>query len=906
MQPLPIDPILPDLCATLRAHPSVVLEAPPGAGKTTRVPRALLDAGFAERGEILVLEPRRLAARLSARRVAEELGERVGETVGYTMRFEEAAGPATRIRFVTEGVLTRRLLVDHELRGVSAVVLDEFHERHLAGDVALALLRRLQRGARPDLRIVVMSATLDAGPIAAFLGGAPAQPAALAGAAEGLGAPAAPGPMAPIVRAEGRMFDVAIEHLPSARASAAALAGDRRAPAHWGDRTLESLVASSVKQLVDEGLDGDVLVFLPGSAEIRRSMEACAALARSADLLLLPLHGSLSTAEQDRAVRPAERRKIILSTNVAETSVTIDGVVAVIDSGLARVAAHAPWSGLPTLRVAPIARASAAQRAGRAGRTRPGRCLRLYTRGDLSSRPEHEAPEIRRLDLAETVLELCAAGVADLEGFGWLEAPPPAALTAAEALLVRLGALDERRRVTPTGRRMLRFPAHPRQARMIVEAERRGVADDGCALAALVAERDLGAPGGPREAHGRRGDARHSSDLLAALQAFEEAARARFAADRLRWLGVDPARALAVERTRKQLARLADPRRAAPPETAEAREVAQRIAILTGYPDRVGRLRRPANASGRSGREIVLAAGGTAALSEASAVDDVDLVVAVDIEERSEGRSARTVVRAASAIEADWLLDLFTDAIRDTTEATWSAAAERVEVVRRLSYDALVLDEARPALDAGGPLSRAAARELAAQARAKGWRAFAHGDALDRWLARVAFVRAHCPDAGLPDVGEGAVLTALAGLCEGRRSFAELRDADLSGAVHASLSPAQARALAELAPEAITLPGGRRARLEYTAGAPPSLASRLQDFFGMAEGPRVAGGRVPVVLHLCAPNQRPVQVTTDLSGFWARHYPAIAKELRRRYPKHAWPDDPAHAAPPSRAPLRKA
>ncbi|XXT22251.1 ATP-dependent helicase C-terminal domain-containing protein [Sorangium sp. So ce429] len=914
MQPLPIDPILPDLCATLRARPSVVLEAPPGAGKTTRVPRALLDAGFAERGEILVLEPRRLAARLSARRVAEELGERVGETVGYTMRFEEAAGPATRIRFVTEGVLTRRLLVDRELRGVSAVLLDEFHERHLAGDVALALLRRLQRGARPDLRVVVMSATLDAGPIAAFLGGPAPQPAPATGAGVDAGidagidhgAPALGAPPAPVLRAEGRMFDVAIEYLPAARASAQAHGpGDRRAPPHWGDRTLESLVASSVRQLIEEGLDGDVLVFLPGSAEIRRSMEACAALAKSEDLLLLPLHGSLSAAEQDRAVRPADRRKVILSTNVAETSVTIDGVVAVVDSGLARVASHAPWSGLPTLRVAPIARSAAAQRAGRAGRTRPGRCLRLYTRGDLAARPEHEAPEIRRLDLAETVLELCAAGVTDLEGFGWLEAPPAAGLAAAEALLVRLGALDEGRRVTPTGRRMLRFPAHPRQARMIVEAERRGVADDGCTLAALVAERDLGAPAGPREGHGRRSDARHSSDLLAALQTFEEADRARFAVDRLRWLGIDPARALAVERTRKQLSRLADHRSAAPPETAEAREIAQRIAILAGYPDRVGRLRRPANASGRSGREVVLAAGGTAALSEASVIEEVDLVVAVDIEERSEGRSARTIVRAASAIEADWLLDLFTDAIRDTTEATWNAAAERVEVVRRLSYDALVLDESRPAAGAGGPLSEAAARELAAQAKAKGWRAFVKGDALEGWLLRVAFVRAHCPDAGLPDLGEDAVLAALAALCAGRRSFAELRDADLAGAVHASLPPAKARAVAELAPESIVLPGGRRARLEYAAGAPPSLASRLQDFFGMAEGPRVAGGRVPVVLHLCAPNQRPVQVTTDLSGFWARHYPAIARELRRRYPKHAWPDDPAHAAPPTRAPLRK-
>lgn len=872
MQPLPIDPLLPDLCAALRRTGAVVLEAPPGAGKTTRAPRALLDAGFAERGEILVLEPRRLAARLAARRVAEELGEEVGGRVGYTMRFEEAAGPGTRIRFVTEGVLTRRLLADPELRGVAAVLLDEFHERHLAGDVALALLRRLQRGARPDLRLVVMSATLEAAPIAAFLG-------------DGGGED---GAAAPILRAEGRMFEVAIEHLPRA-----------------DDRPLESQIASAVRRLVEEGLDGDALVFLPGALEIRRAMEACAPIARGADLLLLPLHGALGAAEQDRAVRPADRRKVILSTNVAETSVTIDGVAAVIDSGLARVAAHAPWSGLPTLRLAPISRASAAQRAGRAGRTRPGRCLRLYTRGDLAARPEHDAPEIRRADLAEAVLELCAAGVADLEGFGWLEAPPPAAIAAAEALLARLQAIEGpadaaprptssnpgTRRITQTGRRMLRFPTHPRLSRMIVEAERRGAAGDGCALAALAGEREIGAPSARRG-----GGPRGSSDLLAALELLEEAADARFDPDRLRWMGVDPTRAAAADRVRRQLARLAD-RRAPKPGSPAALEEALLISILAGFPDRVGRLRRPANATGRAGREIVLAAGGTAALAESSVVDGVDLVVAVDVEERSEGGRARAVVRSASAIQADWLLDLFTDAIQDTTEVSWNEAAERVEVARRLSYDGLVLEETRPGKELGPELEARVAKELAARGKAKGWRSFA-GDELERWTARVAFARASCPELGLPEVGEAAIEAAIEALCAGRRSFAELRQVDLPAAVRAALDPAAARAVDEIAPDAVTLPGGRRARLEYSPGAPPSLASRLQDFFGMADGPRVARGRVPVVLHLCAPNQRPVQVTTDLSGFWARHYPAVAKELRRRYPRHAWPDDPRTARPP--------
>lgn len=351
MQPLPIDPLLPEIVASLRAHPTLVLEAPPGAGKTTRVPRALLDAGLAQRGEIVVLEPRRLATRMAARRVADELGESPGGTVGYQVRFEDVTGPRTRVRFVTEGILGRRLLASPGLDGVAAVVLDEFHERHLQGDVALALVERLRRTTRPDLRVIAMSATLATGPLAEYLG-------------------------APVLRAEGRRFEVAIEHL--------------SAP---DERPIASQVASAVRTLVAAGLDGDVLVFLPGAGEIRKAREACAKIASEADMLLVPLHGDLSPQEQDAAVRPGPRRKVILSTNVAESSVTIEGVVAVVDAGLARVASQAPWSGFPRLRVEKISRASATQRAGRAGRTRPGRCLRLYTRADLESRPDHDAPE---------------------------------------------------------------------------------------------------------------------------------------------------------------------------------------------------------------------------------------------------------------------------------------------------------------------------------------------------------------------------------------------------------------------------------------------------------------------------------------------------------------------------------
>ncbi|MDC3958298.1 ATP-dependent helicase HrpB [Polyangium jinanense] len=851
---LPIEPSLPEICTAIAERRRLVLEAPPGAGKTTRVPRALFEAGLAGAGEILVLEPRRLAARMAARRVAEEMGQKLGETVGCTMRFEDVSSSATRIRFVTEGVLTRRLVRDPALEGVSVVVLDEFHERHVHADVALALLARLTRERRKDLGLVVMSATLEADPIAAWLD-------------------------APIVRSMGRMYDVAIEHLERS-----------------DDRPLEAQVASAVRRLVREGLDGDVLVFLPGAAEIRRAGEALRPIADAEQLLVLPLHGMLTPAEQDRAVRPADRRKIILSTNVAESSVTIDGVVAVIDSGLARVASYAPWSGLPTLKVAKIARASAAQRAGRAGRTRPGRALRLFTRGDLLARPEHDAPEILRVDLAETVLELCASGVGPLEELPFLDPPPRAAVTAAEELLRRIGAIDEARRVTPLGRRMLRFPAHPRQARLIVEAEARGVAEEGCVLAALLGEREVSVSG----ASSRRGGGRveeHRSDLLHALDQLEMAELEGHAPDRLRALGLDPTRVFAVDRAVKQLARLVDHRKALRPASALDRERALLLATLAGYPDRVGRMRRPETATGRSGREIVFATGGSAVLAESSVLGAEEYVVAVDVEERTEGTKGRVVVRAASAVEADWLLDLFTDAITDTTDVRWNAAQERVEVTRRLAYEGLVLEESRVAATDPASIERIG-QALAEAACARGYRTFVRGDGLDTWLARVAFVRTHCPEAGLPVLDEPAIVGTLRALCMGRQSFAELREADLGAALGERLTAEQARRVAEWAPETMQLPGGRRLRLEYGPDGTVSAASRLQDFFGLAEGPRVARGRVPVVLHLCAPNQRPVQVTTDLAGFWERHYPAIARELRRRYPKHAWPDDPRHATPP--------
>ncbi len=511
MQPLPIDPLLPEILRALRGGPSLVIEAPPGAGKTTRVPAALVAGGLVE-GEVVVLEPRRLAARLAARRVAEELGERPGETVGYQVRFEDVSGPATRIRYVTEGLLTRRLLSDPRLAGVGAVVLDEFHERHLQGDLALALLRRLQRTARPDLKLVAMSATLDAGPVAAWLS-------------------------APSLRSEGRRFEVAVEHLTPEEAARA-------------DDRLEDKVARAVKRVLREEPDGHVLVFLPGGAEIRWCAQWLAVLAELG-VDVLPLHGDLPPEHQDRAVRPSSRRKVILSTNVAETSVTIEGVVGVVDSGLARIASHSPWSGLPTLEVRKIARAAAAQRAGRAGRTRAGRALRLYTRHDHDARAEFETPEVEREDLSEPFLALAGLGVlANPGAFEWFEEPPGAAAEAARAVLTRLGAIEAGGAITALGRRLLALPLHPRQARLAVEAADRGAATGGALLAALLGERDLRDRGA-----GGKTPPTGPSDLLELASLFEEASRARFDQERCRRLGVSPGAAQAVDRARRQVDR---------------------------------------------------------------------------------------------------------------------------------------------------------------------------------------------------------------------------------------------------------------------------------------------------------------------------------------------------------------
>jgi len=784
---LPIDAILPEIIASLDSkdskarrsndrHSNLVIEAPPGAGKTTRVPPALL--GIVT-GDVVVLEPRRIAARLAARRVAWEMGEQPGETVGYQVRFEEAVGPRTRLRFVTEGVLTRRLLSDPFLRGVGAVVLDEFHERHLESDLALALLKRLQR-TRPDLRIVVMSATLDAAPVAQYLGGCP------------------------VIRSEGTRFELSIKHLP------------------YSPKPLEVQVRDAAELLIGLEHSGDILVFLPGAAEIRRAMRECEAVARRTGLLILPLHGSLSPKEQDRALAPAPQRKLILATNVAESSVTVEGVTAVIDGGLARVATYSPWSGLPTLHVGRVSKASAKQRAGRAGRTAPGRVLRLYTEEDYLRRPEQDAPEILRVDLSQLCLDLRAMQISNVNDLDWLDAPPLPSVETAEALLNRLGVTDDGV-MDGVAQRLARYPLPPRLSRILVEAMERGVGEDGCVAAALLGS----------------GVHVEKNDLLAAIELEKD--------HRLR-------------QHIEQLRRIARPSR-----QTHHNDDALLMSVLAGFPDRVARR--------RAGNQVLLSTGASAEV--AGEPPRYEFMVALDAEDRKD--KPLPLVRMTARIEPEWLIDLFPDHVREQSGVTWNRVAERVDAVSALLYDELVIQESRGAV----PDAEAAAEMLARKALEAGIERFVDMHALDDFMGRVEFAGFETPD--LPQ--------ALRELCSGRRSFAELKSAaaDLACMLEQKIG---GRRLNEIAPARIRLQHGRQTKVHYERGKPPWIASRLQDFFGMRDTPRIGVEHTPLVVHLLAPNQRAVQTTTDLAGFWERLYPQVRRELMRRYPKHSWPERP--------------
>jgi len=839
--PLPIDAVLPELLDVLRRHPSAVLRAPTGAGKTTRVPPALLDAGLAGAGRVVVLEPRRLAARAAARRMSAERGTRLGDDVGYHVRFDRQAGPHTRIITVTPGILLRQLQDDPFLESTGVVVFDEFHERGLESDLALGMVRLIQQTVRPELRVVVMSATLAVEAVAAYLD------------------------HCPVVASEGRQYPVTIRYQP-------------RPPTE----SLAEALAAAVARLLDQTA-GDLLVFLPGVGEIRQTARALEALAEARDLAVVPLYGDLAPEQQDAALLPQARRKVVLATNVAETSVTVEGVSAVIDSGQARELQYDPAVGLDRLKLTPISRASADQRAGRAGRTGAGVCVRLWSEVSHRARPEQTEPEIRRVDLAGAVLQLLAAGEKDVLRFPWLEPPREATVAQALLLLRRLGALDEGG-VTELGRALVRLPVQPRLGRLLLEGQRLGQPQRVALAAALLAERDpFGRGPEPTTAAGHH---RTLSDVLDRLEAVEEYERSGRTATAHGTLHQGAMRFLL--QARDQLLRaLRDNTRGAARAAPDPDEVVLR-ALLAAFPDRVARRRAP------GARRGVMVGGRGVTLAPASGVTESELFVCVDVD----ASHTEAWVRLASAVQRDWLP---ADLVRTTTEVAFHPETERVTARRRVCYEDLLLEE----MPAAAPDGDEVARVLAAAASERLERVLPPDDsAAGLFRVRVRCLRAWLPELGLPAFDDAELRELLSWLCPGKRSFEELRRGDWLGVFQGRLTHPQLQAVEREAPERLEVPSGSRIALKYEPSRPPVLAVRIQEVFGLVDTPRIAAGRVRVLLHLLAPNFRPQQVTDDLASFWANTYPQVRKELRARYPKHAWPEDPL-SAPPQRGPKRR-
>ena len=839
--PLPIDEVLADVVASLQQSPALVLRAPPGAGKTTRVPPAMLDAGLAGDGQILVLQPRRVAARATAARIAAERGGRLGDEIGYQVRFESRISARTRLAVITEGILLRRLLSDPFLPNVTAVVFDEFHERSLASDLALAMVRQVQQSVRPELRIVVMSATLAAEPIAEYLDNCP------------------------VVESQGRTFPVDVRYTP-----------------HLARMPLTELVAEGV-EAITEGTAGDLLVFLPGVGEIRQCDKRLQSFAQHHGYALLQLYGDLPAEQQDAVLEPGERRKIILTTNVAETSLTIEGVTGVVDSGLARVLRYDENTGLDRLELVPISQASADQRAGRAGRTRPGVCLRLWPEAAHRSRAEYERPEIERVDLAGAILQVLCWIEPVLAAFPWFEPPNASSMQRSRLLLERLEAADKKG-VTPLGRQIAELPVHPRIGRLLLEGNRLSCLDEAAMAGALLSERDPFLRGQRLPGERRAASVRSRSDVHDRVHALEH-----FEA------GEDPESSLGalnrtaakhILRTRDQFVRLIE-RREKPAAAATTEEPFLK-AMLAAYPDRVARRREP-------GRRRGLMVGGRGVrLADEVALGDEELYVCASVD----AAGSEALVRQASAVERAWLpLD------RTTTETVveFDDATGKVTARKRTTFDGLLLEETQAALPGQAEIAAA----LAAAAAERLESAFASDDeAVAGFRTRVQCLAAWMPDLQLPALDDAQLRALLPELAADCRSLAEMRRAPWLQAMRNLFTWQQLQSIDREAPERIEVPSGSQIAVQYELGRPPVLAVRIQEVFGMLQTPRIAGGRVAVLMHLLAPNTRVAQVTDDLASFWANTYAMVRKDLRARYPKHSWPENPFEAEAQKR-PARK-
>lgn len=862
---LPIDEIIPEVVAVLRQHPAVVIQAPPGAGKTTRIPLALIDAGLGHNKRLVMLEPRRIAARTAALQLARQRQQPVGQSVGYQVRFERKVSAQTEILVVTEGILPRLLVSDPYLESVSILVFDEFHERSLDNDFALGIARLLQKTVRPDLRIVVMSATLHTPTIAQFLDNCP------------------------IVTSQGRQYPVDIQYQP------------RTSHQPWS-----TAIVQATQRLLDH-TPGDLLVFLPGVAEIKQTQRELLKLPQFADIHVLPLYGDLPAEQQDEALRKSTQRRIVLATNVAETSVTVDGVTAVVDSGWARVKRFDSSIGLDRLELSPISQSSADQRAGRAGRQQPGVCVRLWSAAQQATRPAFIEPEIQRVDLAHTILQLLAYGEATVDSFPWLDPPKPRSVQKAVTFLQQMKAISggdndsptapqsAPLQLTPLGKQLAQLPVQPRIGRLLLASQQFGCVPYATLAAALLSERSPFAVAAhhplapPPHARSSTPVLRHTPcacdivERVEALLEFERTGATSFPCGELQRAG-----ARRILQVRQQLTRLLSPRdsdssatpsrsstSATDTETADS-AVQLRRALFAAFADRLARRREPNSARG------LMVGGRGVRLAPSSAVTTAEFFVGVDLE----AGKGESLVRLASAVERNWLPqhDFHTQ-----VQVDFDPDTQKMSARRRFFFRDLLLDESPAAL----PHDASTARALAAAAVENLSAVLPPPEsAAGQLIERLRWLQATCPDLQLPSCSAAQLATLLPELCAGQRSFDDLRGADWSSAVHSLLTPVQQQALRREAPDRLEVPSGNRLTVHYESGRPPTLSVRIQEIFGWKDTPRVGFGRVRILLQLLGPNYRPQQLTDDLASFWNNGYPIVRKELKRRYPKHSWPEDP--------------
>jgi len=844
---LPIYELRDELTQALTKSNRFLIEAPTGSGKSTQIPQMVLDCGNAGPGEVVVLQPRRLAVRLLAKRVAFERNVEFGGEVGYQVRMERHVSKNTMIGYVTEGILLRQFLSDPELKGISTIIFDEFHERHIYGDITLARALLLQK-TRPDLNVIVMSATLDSGPLRDYL--APCRE----------------------LKSEGRMFPVDIHYSPKGI--------DFKHHPVW------EAAADAFEEAIEGGAEGDVLVFMPGAYEIARTVEAIRSKKCAMNFSVLPLHGELRANEQDAAVGDCAQRKVVVATNVAETSITIDGIRVVIDSGLVRIARYDPRRGIDTLLVERISQASADQRTGRAGRTAPGTCQRLWTEKEHAARPAQELPEILRHDLSEVVLTLKASGIDNVSGepscndFQWLEKPNPESLERTLTLLTDLGALDPNGKLTPVGKKMVSFPMHPRYARMLLAAEEYECVRQACLIAALTQGRSILERNKGKQTRGQRDDLLGDddvSDFKRLMRAWSFADKNNFRADACRKLGIHGGAARQVKPLYERFLKIAEREgltiNRRPPEDEDLQKC-----ILVAFSDQVAKRRD----QGTLHCKVVH--GRTGDLDRDSMVRDSDLFVAADIREIEGSRDLNVRLNLCTAIEEAWLEELFPNDIVEKSEAIFNPILKRAVSKQWKEFRGLELhSKVTQDVDEQQAAEMIAAEVIAGRLDIPKW-----NDPVEKWIARVNCLAAACPDYGIPEIDNDAREAMIQEICLGAVCRRDLKDRPVWKTVKSWLTPVQRDMIDKQAPEKITLPSGFGVRVRYEPGHPPVISATIQKLYGLEESPKIGFGQIPVVVEALAPNQRPQQKTTDMKSFWTNAYPLLKKELKGRYPKHEW------------------